>query len=193
MDGGFTLDLQQRLGSITEQKRSFITGTTECINDQWIFFDAQTDEASMLEEMIGKEVEVFTLNKWEKGIFVEDGLIQMNGYFYKLDNGDCLRFRKKLTFAYREWLEGFTEDQFIRFTATLNKLSFSLYDCIHCHNQLMYQEENGEHEGVNFIMFDNTELLLSVHHHFSRGKLKKDRFEFTLANGKRAILSTLCK
>ncbi|THE12590.1 DUF2777 domain-containing protein [Bacillus timonensis] len=193
MDGGFALDLQQRLGSITEQKRSFITGTTECINDQWIFFEAETDEASMLEEMIGKEVEVFTLNKWEKGIFVEDGLIQMNGYFYKLDNGDCLRFRKKLTLAYKEWLEGFTEDQFIRFTSTLNKLSFSLYDCIHCHNQLMFQEENRENEGVNFILFDNTELLLSVHHHFSRGKLKKDRFEFTLANGKRAILSTLCK
>ncbi|WP_010283435.1 DUF2777 domain-containing protein [Bacillus timonensis] len=187
------MDLQQRLGSINEQKRSFITGTTECINDQWIFFDAETDEASMLEEMIGKEVEVFTLNRWEKGIFVEDGLIQMDDYFYKLSNGDCLRFRKKLTLAYKELLEGFSEDQFLRFTSTLNKLSFSLYDCIHCHNQLMYQVESGENEGVNFIMFDNTEMILSVHHHFSRGKFKKDRFEFTLSNGKRAILSTLCK
>ena len=65
----------------------------------------ETDEASMLEEMIGKEVEVFTLNKWEKGIFVEDGLIQMSGYFYKLDIGDCLRFRKKLSLAYKEWLD----------------------------------------------------------------------------------------
>ncbi len=188
-----TLDLQQRLGSINEQKRSFITGTTECINDQWIFFDAETDEASMIEEMIGKEVELFTLNRWEKGIFVEDGLIQMNGYFYKLDNGDCLRFRKNLTFAYKELLESFSEDQFLRFTSTLNKLMFSLYDCTLCHNQLMYHQGDDEQEGVNFLMFDNTEMILSVHHHYSRGKLRKDRFEFTLANGKRTILSTICR
>ncbi|WP_449539410.1 DUF2777 family protein [Ferdinandcohnia sp. Marseille-Q9671] len=188
------MDLQQRLGSINEQQRSFVMGTTECINDQWIFFDAETDEASMLEEMIGKEVEVFTLNKWEKGLFVEDGLIQMCDYFYKLENGDCLRFRKRLNLAYKELLESFSEDQFLRFTSTLNKLSFSLYDCIHCHNQLMYlQEEDVQNEGVNFLLFDNTDLLLSIHHHFTRGKLKKDRFEFTLANGKRAILSTLYK
>lgn len=189
----FALDLHQRLGTIKEQKRSFITGTTECINDQWIFFDAETDEASMLEEMIGKEVEVFTLNRWEKGVFVEDGLIQMRSYYYKLDNGDCLRFRKKLNLAYKELLESFTKEQFLRFTSTLNELSFSLYDCIYCHNQLMYQPEHVENEGVNFILFDNTEILMSVHHHFSRGKLKKDRFEFTLANGKRTILSTLCR
>ncbi|MFT4414892.1 DUF2777 family protein [Fredinandcohnia humi] len=187
------MDLQQRLRSINEQKRSYIMGTTECINDQWIFFDTENDEASMLEEMIGKEAEVFTLNKWEKGIFVEDGLLQMCDYFYKLENGDCLRFCKRLSHAYRELLESFSEELFLKFTTTLNKLSFSLYDCIHCHNQLMYQEGYRQHEGVNFIMFDNTESLCAVQHHFSRGKIKKDRFEFTLSYGQRAILTSLTK
>lgn len=187
------MDLQQRLGSISEQKRSYIMGTTECINDQWIFFDAETDEASMIEDMIGKEAEVFTLNRWEKGTFVEDGLIQMNEYFYKLENGDCIRFRKKLTHAYKELLESLSEEQFLKFTTTLNKLGFSIYDCTHCYNQMMFHQESAHYEGVNFIIYDNTEMICSVQHHFSRGTIKKDRFEYTLSNGKRAILTSLFK
>lgn len=193
MDGGFALDLQQRLGNIKDQKRSHIVGTVESINEQWIFFDAESDEASMLEEMIDKEVEVFTLNRWEKGVFVEDGLLKMCDYYYKLENGDCLRFRKWLPESYSVFLEGFTEDLFLKYTSFLNDLSFSLYDCIHCHNQFLFSSGNGDIKGVNFITYDNTETICSVHHHFSRNNKQLDRFEFTLATGKRAILTTLHK
>ncbi|MCH1625835.1 DUF2777 family protein [Ferdinandcohnia quinoae] len=187
------MDLQQRLGNIKEQKRSHIVGTVECINEQWIFFDAESDEASMLEEMIDHDVEVFTLNRWEKGVFVEEGLIKMCDYFYKLENGDCLRFRKWLPQSYNKFLENFSEDLFLKYTSLLNNLSFSLYDCIHCHNQFIYSKDKQHFQGVNFIIYDNTETICSVHHHFSRNSKEIDRFEFTIATGKRAILTNLQK
>lgn len=193
MDGGLALDLQQRLSIISEQKRSYTMGTVECINEQWIFFDADTDEASMLEDMINKEAQVFTLQKWEKGIFVEDGLLQMKDFYYKLSNGDCIRFRKVLPYSYSELLSSFSEELFIKYTTTLNKLSFSLYDCEYCHNQLLYKPDEREFSGVNFITYDNTETICTVQHFFSRGRVKKDRFEFTLSNGQRALLTILPK
>jgi len=185
------MNLQHRLRKMNQQKRSYTTGTVELINDQWIFFDDENEEASMLEEFTDQEVEVYLINKWEKGVYTQDGLMMMHDYFHKLEHGNKVRIPKSLPFAYNEFLNSLCDDTFTKFTATLNQLSFSLFDCIYCHNYLMYTLPEENKEGVNFITYDNTEIICSVQHHFTRGKQTKDRFEFTLATGKRTLLSTL--
>ncbi|MCA1030998.1 DUF2777 domain-containing protein [Bacillus timonensis] len=186
------MNLQHRLNSLNEQKRSYTRGTVEYINDQWVFFDEENDEASLLEELSEFEMEVLTLNKWERGSYVGDGLIKLIDYLYKLDQGDNIRVRKGLQYSYRVLLESLPDEIFIQYTSTLNKLSFSLYDCIYCHNYSMFIENVEQNiHGVNTIIYDNNELICTVQHHFSRGNKSQDRFEYTIANGKRSVLTSL--
>jgi len=185
------MNLQHRLRNMNQQKRSYTTGSVELINDQWIFFDDENEEASMFEEFTDQEIEVYLINKWEKGVYTQDGIIMMHDYFHKLEHGTKVRILKNLPFAYTEFLTSLCDDTFTKYTATLNQLSFSLFDCIYCHNYMMYTLPEENQEGVNFITYDNTEIVCSVQHHFSRGNQAKDRFEFTLATGKRALLSII--
>lgn len=189
--GGFNLNLQHRLNAIKEQPRSYSMGTVEFINEQWIFFDDENEEASLLEELVEREIEVFTLQSWIGGTLTEEGLLKTADYFYQLTDGDCVRVRKHLPHTYKALLEAFPDEVFVRFTSTLNKFSYSLYDCIYCHNHMMFHDEIEHYHGVNFINFDNTEIVCAVLHHFERGKKNHDRFEFTWADGKRSILMNL--
>ncbi|WP_078548204.1 DUF2777 domain-containing protein [Litchfieldia alkalitelluris] len=181
------MNLQHRLRTMSEQKRSYTLGTVEYINDQWIFFDDENEEASLLDELYDREIEIYTMNSWQRGLFTSDGLVKLNDYFYKIQHGDCIRVPKTLPYAYSELLNQLPDSIFQEYTKFLNKHAVSLYDCIYCHNVMLYIPANTQYKGVNFITYDNTDSIAAVHHHFERGKTKKDRFELTLSNGRRSV------
>ncbi|MBD8067586.1 DUF2777 domain-containing protein [Bacillus sp. PS06] len=183
------MNLQHRLRTLSEQKRAYTLGSVEYINDQWIFFDDENEEASLLEELVDREIDVFTMNAWQRGMFTADGLVKMADYYYKLEHGDCIRVSKTLPYAYSELLNQLPDHLFMEYTKFLNKLSYSLYDCIYCHNLMLYVPTDRHYKGVNFITYDNNETICAVQHHFERGIHTKDRFEFTIANGTRAVFT----
>lgn len=186
-----TLNLQQRLSTISEQPRSYITGTIEYINDQWIFFEHLSDEASLLEEIICDTVEVLLVNKWMKGTYFPDGLVEFPHFQYQLRDGDEIRTKKILSPVYKEWLEELPDDAFHHFFVMLNHYQISLFDTIYCYNHLLFQKGARNAAGTNFIVFDNMELVCNVLHHYVRGEKSEDRFEFTLCNGQRSICSNI--
>ena len=184
------MNLQHRHRTMSEQKRSYTVGTVELINEQWIFFDDENEEASLLEELVERDIEVLTMDCWQRGSLTEDGYIQMPGNLFKLEHGSYIRVPKILPYAYNELLNTLTDDTFSNFTLTLNKLKFSLYDCLHCHNFMLYHPSDADFQGVNFMTYDNSETVCAVQHHFKRGKKPIDRFEFTIADGERSILTS---
>ncbi|HWJ78524.1 MAG TPA: DUF2777 domain-containing protein [Niallia sp.] len=181
----------QRAKLIEFQTRAFTKGSVEYINEQWIFFDEETEEASMLEEYIHQEIEVFSFNRWRKGILLEDGKVNTSGSLYFLRNEDTIRIRKHLVYALEELLNELSDDSFYQFITTLNSMKFSIYDCIYCYNHLNFLRGETRKNGVNMMIFDNEEGLCSVNHHFFYNKKQTDRFEFTLNTGKRMIVEKL--
>jgi hypothetical protein len=178
------MSLQHRLQWFDQQPRAYTTGIIEFIHDQWVFFDDECEEASLLDDYIGKEVEVFRFHQWVKGVLMEGGILIYRNDCYHLKNGDAVRFRKTLCAGYQMLLDHLSDESFLRFAMMLNQLSFSLYDCIYCYHHSMFQHGRG----VNFLMFDNTDTICSVQHHYQRTGTAYDRFEFTLATGKRALV-----
>lgn len=63
------MNRQQRTKLIEYQSRAFTEGTVEYINDQWVFFDHETDEASILDEFLHQEIEVFRFKRWKKAFY----------------------------------------------------------------------------------------------------------------------------
>jgi Protein of unknown function (DUF2777) len=187
IDGGSFMSLQHRLHWFDQQPRAYTTGTVEYIHDQWVFFEDECEEASLLDDYLGKEVEVFHFNQWVKGVLREGGILFFRNACYHLQNGDAVRFRKILRAGYQMLLDDLSDEAFLRFAIMLNQLSFSLYDCIYCYHHSMFQHDRG----VNFLMFDNTDTICSVQHHYQKTGLTYDRFEFTLANGKRALITLM--
>jgi Protein of unknown function (DUF2777) len=182
---------QQRMRFIEHQSRAFLMGTIEIINDQWVFFDEETDEAMMLDEYLHQEIEVFRHHKWFKGILVEDGHIQLfNETVFLMDQMN-LRIRKKLIYSLELLLDELSDDTFIYFLQNLNALDFSIYDCIYCYNHLSFLPTEGKREGVNLLIFDNGEKICAVHHHFTYPQPSKERFEYTLNCGKRIVVEKM--
>ncbi|MEH7122069.1 DUF2777 domain-containing protein [Bacillus sp. JJ1773] len=185
------MNRQQRTKLIEYQTRAFTEGSIEYINDQWVFFDKETDEASLLEEFLHQEVEIFRFKRWKKGILSEDGKLAVDKEILLLKDQDSVRIRKHLVFSLEKLLEGMNDDAFFQFITTLNSLRFSIYDCIYCYNQLSFLDRNERKSGVNFIVFDNQEHICSVQHHFSYFEKMNDRFEFTLNSGKRMVIEKI--
>ncbi|QFT88322.1 hypothetical protein FIU87_06680 [Bacillus sp. THAF10] len=186
------MNLQKRKRIIYEQKRSYTCGTVENINDQWIFFEAEDDEAFLLEEITEDGIEILLNNEWVLGVLLETGQVILHtNHLYELSNGDAVRVRKRLPQPYMEMLEELSEDAFTNFTNLLNKSDFSLYDCIYCHNTMQFMDSDDEPNGVNFLVFDNDTYICSVQHHFIRGSNLTDRFEYTLQTGKRYLYTNL--
>ncbi|WP_223700737.1 DUF2777 family protein [Sutcliffiella deserti] len=185
------MNLQKRRNIIYSQKRSYTCGTVENINEQWIFFEAEDDEAFLLEELTENGIEILLSNEWVPGVFLETGeILLQTQHLYELNNGDAVRVRKRLPYPYMELLEELPEEAFYRFTKLLNSNEISLYDCIYCHNTMQFLEEKNQ-RGVNFLVYDNGTLICSVQHHFSREKHGADRFEYTLQTGKRYMIANL--
>lgn len=86
--------------------------------------------------------------------------------------------------SYHEWLEELPDSAFAFFAETLQSFNYSLYDCIYCHNFLSFQPKDGPCEGVNLLLFDNEEMICSLHHHYVRfSTCNKNIFKFIKANG----------
>ncbi|GMB08864.1 uncharacterized protein DUF2777 [Thermolongibacillus altinsuensis] len=167
---------------IHNQKRAHIYGTVECMNDEWIFFDEESEEACLLEEKEQSSVELFRFGKWIKGTLLEQGVISFSKQLYKLKNGDQIRFLKPLPYAYEQWLKQLSDHAFFHFTRLMNELNFSLYDCLYCYNHSLFANQ-----GVNFLIYDNTKEVSNVQHYYERGENHKDRFEITIHTGKKLM------
>lgn len=182
---------QQRNKLIQYQQRAFNEGTVEYINDQWVFFDDETEEATLLNVWIHEEMEVFHFNRWRKGLLKGDGVVQLDHEEYHLKDQDSIRIRKRLVFSLEQLLTQINDDAFCQFIIHLNSLNFSIYDCIYCYNHLTFLSERIQKSGVNFMVFDNGENICSVQHHFVYYEKKSDRFEFTLSTGKRMVIEKM--
>ncbi|RSK29268.1 DUF2777 family protein [Bacillus sp. HMF5848] len=170
-----------------EQPRAYTTGTVEFINDEWIFFDEETDEAFLLEDIAHVHIEVLK-NGWLKGELKEKGRVILAKSIYRLQNGDMVRIQKALLHSYDCWLEQLDDSTFYQFISSLNQLGYSMYDCIYCHNQLLYSQTPKTGRGVNFLIFDNEESICSMHHHYNFNESPPIiRFEFTESHGHRML------
>jgi hypothetical protein len=185
------MNKQQRSKLMEYQNRAFIEGTVEYINKQWIFFDGETEEASLLDEWLHQEIEVFRHKRWRKGILYEDGQIGLGDDVIHLKDQDTIRFRKHLIYSLEKLLEEVNDDAFYQFVTSLNAQDFSVHDCIYCYNHLTFLSESKRKNGVNFMIFDNGDTICSVHHHFYYYENKSDRFEFTLSTGKRMVIEKM--
>jgi hypothetical protein len=189
--GGKMMNRQQRRKLYDNQQRAFNEGTVEQINDQWIFFDEESEEATMLDDSLHQEIEIFRMNRWKKGILFESGKIRIGSEAIMLRDHDLVRTRKHLVYSLERLLDGINDDAFFQFVTTLNSLGFSIYDCIYCYNHLSFLTDTQRKDGVNFIVFDNQEQICNVQHHFFYFEKINDRFEFTLNTGKRLIIEKM--
>lgn len=185
------MNQHQRSKLMEYQNRAFTEGSVEYINNQWVFFDTETEEASLLDEYIHQEIEIFHLNRWRKGILFEDGKISLPNETFFIQDQDLIRIRKHLIYSLETILEDMNDDAFFQFVTTLNSLQFSIYDCIYCYNHLSLLEQERGKNGVNFMIFDNEEKICNVQHHFCYLDKMSDRFEFTLNDGKRVIIEKM--
>jgi hypothetical protein len=186
-----TMNRQQRMHLYDIQNRAYTEGTVEQINDQWIFFDEETEEAVMLEDFLQQEMEIYRMNRWKKGILYEAGKIRIGNEVMMLRDHDRVRIRKHLIYSLERLLEGINDDAFIQFVTTLNSLNFSIFDCIYCYNHLSFLSDENRKDGVNFMVFDNQNEICNVQHHFCYYEKINDRFEFTINTGKRLIIEKL--
>jgi Protein of unknown function (DUF2777) len=189
--GGKVMNRQQREKIYEDQERAYTEGSVEQINGQWVFFDEETEEASLLDDYLLQEVEVLKLNRWKKGLLVEPGRITFNDDSLLLRDHDQIRVRKHLIYSLERLLEQINDDAFFQFVTTLNSLNFSLFDCLYCYNHLNFLNDQTKRNGVNIMIFDNQDEICSVQHHFTYYEKESDRFEFTLNTGKRLIIEKL--
>ena len=186
-----TMNRQQRINLFDIQQRAYNEGTVEQINNQWIFFDEETEEATMLDDFVHQEIEIFRLNRWKKVILNEPGKIHCGKEAIMLRDHDKIRMKKHLIYSLERLLDGVNDDAFFQFITTLNSLNFSIYDCIYCYNHLSFLSDERRKDGVNFMVFDNQEQICNVQHHFCYFEKVNDRFEFTLNTGKRLIIEKM--
>ncbi|MBT2735083.1 DUF2777 domain-containing protein [Neobacillus sp. C211] len=185
------MNRQQRMRLYDFQERAYTEGTVEQINEQWIFFDEETEEAEMLDDYLQQEIEVFRMNRWKKGKLYETGKVRIGNEATMLRNHDLVRIRKHLIYSLERLLDGINDDAFFQFVTTLNSLNFSIYDCIYCYNHLSFLSDENRKDGVNFLVFDNQEQICNVQHHFCYFEKVNDRFEFTLNTGKRLVIEKM--
>ncbi|MDQ0268785.1 DUF2777 domain-containing protein [Cytobacillus purgationiresistens] len=185
------MNRQQRTKLIENQTRAFSEGIVEFINDQWVFFDNETDEASLLDEFIQQDIEVYRFKRWKKGSMLENGKVSCSDELFHLKDQDQIRIRKLLVFSLERLLDEVNDDAFFQFVTNLNSINFSIFDCIYCYNQLTFFNDGERKSGVNFMIFDNQEYICSVQHHFFYYENETDRFEFTLNSGKRMVIEKI--
>ncbi|WP_042349592.1 DUF2777 domain-containing protein [Bacillus massiliigorillae] len=186
------MNKQQRIELLNRQSRAFTSGIVENINDQWVFFNDENDEAFPLEEYIDREIEIHRGNRWKKGFLSDVGVVTLNRETLYLLNQEKVRIKKDLLYSFDSLLEELNDDSFFQFIMTLNSLSFSIHDCIYGYNQLTFLNDKKNCSGVNFFTFDNDQCICAVQHHFVYSTKEHDRFEFTLNTGKRIVIEKFC-
>lgn len=168
---------------LKSQPRSYMEGTIFFMNNEWIFFDNEDDEAYLLDELTNNTFEIFISNTWVTATIINHNEIIINHSKYLLIDGMKLKIPKSLQLAYQNFLDELSDQSFQKFTTTLDELEYSLFDCMICHHYLSFMNELPS-IGVNFFLFDNADMICSIHHHFIRNEgIIHDRFEFTRADG----------
>ena len=185
------MNQQQRNELLKRQLRSFTPGIVEFINDQWIFFNDENDEAYPLEEYVNQEIEIFRNSRWKRGTLSDTGIVNVRKDTLYLHHQEKVRMKKSLLYSFEHLLSELNDDSFFQFIMTLNSLSFSIYDCIYGYNQLTFLTDRNNCSGVNFFTFDNGTCVCSVQHHFVYSTKEHDRFEFTQNTGKRIVIEKL--
>ncbi|WP_028402550.1 DUF2777 family protein [Ectobacillus panaciterrae] len=176
--------MKNRYHIMHSQPRAHTIGNVEYINEEWVFFEEESDEAFLLGDVIEDDFEILYNNHWLPARFYEDDLLKIDNDIHPLQNGEMIRVRKKLQYVYSEWLQELSDEAFGVFIETLEKLEYSLYDSIYCHNFLFFQVTKYPRQGVNFIVYDNGDMICSLHHHYIRDMhTRKDVFSFTKADG----------
>lgn len=187
------MNLHKKLAVIPFQERAFIEGTIDCIGDDWVFFDEINEEAFELSHL-NSELEILLNGNWVKGTLIEDTVLYIENDLHYLKNGDQIRFKKSLSYSFKQLIEELTKESYLNFVKTLNSLSYSLYDCVFCNNFLSFLQTRQQKEGMNVILFDNEEQICVVQHYFHRDEeIIQDRFEFAISDGKRVICTYLLK
>ncbi|MDG4656701.1 DUF2777 family protein [Ectobacillus antri] len=176
--------MKNRYHIMYNQPRAHTVGNVEYINEEWVFFDEETDEAFALAEVVHDDFEILYHNHWLPARFYEEHLVKIENQIHPLQDGEMIRVRKKLQYVYNEWLQELRDNALEMFAEALAKWEYSLYDSIYCHNSLFFQVGPGPREGVNFIIYDNSEMVCALQHQYIRsGTEQKDIFLLTKANG----------
>ncbi|MBM6617119.1 DUF2777 family protein [Bacillus suaedaesalsae] len=183
------MNISERLNQLPPQDRAHIIGTIEYIQEQWVLFD-EHDEPNDFMEFSGQPFDIWIHSNWVPFHEFDEGMAY-GKTTYTIKNGDKVRISKPLPFVYQEWLNELTDDTLEKFARTLNDTGYSIYDCIYCHNFLFFQIAKKGAKGVNFLMFDNDDQVCNIQHFFERIGKQSDRFEITLNNGNRKLLTTL--
>lgn len=169
---------------LKSQPRSYLEGTITKMNDEWIFFDDEDDEAYLLHELAKEEIELYISHTWLQGALVADNMVLLDNQLQPLQESQLVRIHKPLQVSYEDLLHELCDEAFFKFVKTLTDLDYSIYDCMLCHNFLSFQVKNSPGTGVNFLLFDNDDIVCSIHHFFVRNEdITYDRFEFVRADG----------
>lgn len=166
------------------QQRAYTIGSIERINTEWIFFDEESEEASLVADIVQDGFEILYEQHWVPALLYENDIIKIEHTLHHLQNKDILRVPKKLQYSYEVWITELPDLSFYTFASTLQELGYSVYDSIFCHNSLQFQSNFQLKQGVNFIVYDNGDLVCAVQHQYVRGiEVEKDIFTFTRADG----------
>jgi hypothetical protein len=188
----FAMLSKERHHLLERQERALVTGMIEIGEDNEIlFYDDSNEEVSLLQLHQNERIEILLHGSWYVGTYLTEGQLLIPMGNHQLKTEDTLRIKKKVPYALEYMLKELTDDSFLAFTAKLNSISFSIYDCIYSYNQMVFQDEADDKKGVSFFQFDNEEAICGLQHHFSRGSIQEDRFEFTTCTGKRALLTQI--
>jgi hypothetical protein len=112
-----------------------------------------------------------------------DGVIKLKG-------GEEISYPLSLLKPLEELLEQVNDRVFDSILQEINRLGFSLFDCVYGYHPLSYQSltKDADFASVSFFQFANDSSHCCLQYHFRRGEHACDRFEFTLSSGERSLI-----
>lgn len=148
---------------------------------EWMFYDEENKESYYLTD-IEAPFECKVNGFWEK-VKIKNDYFRTTTNIVSMKTGMKVRFQRTYMYAYELLLEELNDGAFFSLVKGLSKFHYTLYHCIYCHNFLLFQNEQNA-SGVNFMIFDNKEIVCQVQHFFERQQeITVDRFIFTLSTG----------
>ncbi|MDQ0232254.1 DUF2777 family protein [Metabacillus malikii] len=178
----------KRSDVLSKQKRSYFIGNIDITGDQYVIYDDMNDELFLVEELEDYRLEIMSPKGWKTGRWLGFGKVKTEVGVFSLNCGDSVRVKKSLPLALDEMLKELPDETFVKVLKQLNSLSFSPFDCVYSYNQLLFMGNQASKRGVSFYQFDNEDSICSIQHHFERGIMRSDRFEFTTSLCKRGLV-----
>ncbi|MGL4523496.1 MAG: DUF2777 family protein [Bacilli bacterium] len=169
---------------IHKQRGSVCEGTVDKIGGEWVFFENTTDEASMLQSILSYSPHIQKHDYWLPLEQFQAPFFTYKNLDYSLEPGDAVRFYRPLSHTLVALLAHLSDVVFIGLLTFLNENDYSIFDCIYCHYFGGYFHHSRISDGVNFLIFDNTTILASLHHTFTyTEKSESHHFQLLSANG----------